>query len=200
VKTLAGLVSKIQSIPKDKARDLILALNEVHKEMQTIFKEISQYRRLSFERDFEQIAPAVLSELEGSAAITRVNNSKGHCTIIGNLYRSSLSRWFASLTSVLTRDDRAETERIFGELEKGDQGLFEAMEKACEFLRGEARDVADLVRMKKWDEAFKRVNATSQTLRDLEKSFEDSMRQVLALRNEALRRAGVTSLSEVGAV
>jgi hypothetical protein len=34
----------------------------------------------------------------------------------------------------------------------------------------------------------------------LEKSFEDSMRQVLALRNEALRRAGVTSLSEVGAV
>jgi hypothetical protein len=184
LKNLETLIDKFSAVSKKEAIELAAALDEVHKQLEAVFDLTEQYRRLAFQRDFAQDAPPVLAMLEGPKARVRVQHSGGSCQIIDNIYTKHLKGWFNS----------AKADEIFAVLSDADQQLFYQMEQVCEYIGKEARDVNDTIANGQVAAAYDRVQTGQKALQGIDSALAQAMLVLLRVRNEALKRSGVTSL------
>jgi hypothetical protein len=98
---LAGLKDQLKAEPDQAAAALAGCLAEVHRTYLAVSSEITRLTVISAPGALANGTGAVdlqpLFELEGNAVRARVEQSRGHCTRIRNIYARDLDRWFETV-------------------------------------------------------------------------------------------------------
>lgn len=85
----------------------------------------------------------LLLEISGGSLKTEVKRGRGHCHVIGNIYRIYLDKWFARVFK--EKNDYESVKLVFETLGNADDDLFYDLEQLAAKLEKEAGDVLELV-------------------------------------------------------
>src|SRR5690348_1658216 len=166
VKNLWSLRGKLVAQPEPAAYELAQALEQVHKTFRAVAAEIARYKSLGVTRKALHEGTSALAELEGYTMRARVDAARGHSSMIGNIYRKHLDKWFKG---VLSKDEYDQVKKDFSTLGNADRALFDQMFAICRAISIQATLVLDLVQEEKWEEARARIVSHRKSLRKLEK-------------------------------
>lgn len=177
--------------PKLAARDLATALDHIYATFQAVASEVAAFLALGASVDALKERAPMLSQLQGVVLRTRVRNAKGHCTVIGNIYKEHLDDWFRGS---LSKVDYLMAKTDFVILGEADEVLFNEMLSVCDAISTEARAVEDLTLEGKWDAARARVLESRKNLREMERVLGDTMDQLSDLKVEFLGISGAPNV------
>lgn len=191
VKYLWSIRSKLVAQPEPAAQDLGLALEQVHATFRAVASEIARFKGLGVTPEALREGSSILTELEGTMLRARVDAARGHCTVIDNIYRAHLDKWFRGK---LSEEEYEKVKEYFSLLGMADNDLFVRMCSICDSLSREATLVLDMVLEEKWAQARERILSSRQALREVEQSIASAMGMLSDLKTELIAISGVTHL------
>lgn len=191
VEFIVNVKAQLTKKPKAAARDLAIALDQVFATFQAVASEIATFQAFGASVDALKDRAPALPQLQGVILRTRVRNSKGHSSLIGNIYHAHLDAWFKG---ALSEVDYLMAKTYFGELGEADEVLFSQMVAISGTISTEARAVEDLTLEGKWDAARERVLASRKELRTMERVLGDTMDRLSDLKTEFISLSGAPSL------
>jgi hypothetical protein len=189
-----GIIStvkdKLLQHPDPAADKLVVVLEEVSKVFQALDSELSRYLSIAFDDDpvRHMHERESLLKLEGGQIKSRVDEARGHCDKIENIYSRYLERWFACAVSP---GEAKQLEELFGLLGTWDGGIIDILGEHSKWLTAEASAVLDLVDAGSYVEANTRIRAARKALLPSRRRLSDSMSELRKLQNEFIDIAGI---------
>jgi hypothetical protein len=185
---IAKLIGKLKAQPDVAAQKLGQALEEVAKTLQVVDGAASSYLSLGIDQGALEKNSKLLLEIEGGKLRTDVENGRGHCHRIWQIYETFLNKWFSK---ALAPAEQQSMETVFVKLGNADDDLFVHLAKVAGTLQQEAKDVLDLVVNGDAAGARKRVLESLPALRPLRKTMAGTMQTLYGLKNEFADIAGI---------
>jgi hypothetical protein len=187
---LATVKRKLVNQPDPAAAKLAIVLEELSKIYYAFDDELTAYTSLFFdESDPKQLRRerAVLAKLEGGAIQARINQARGHCSKIWNIYQRYLTPWFRK---VLSRDENEQVEELFRELSDIDSKWIADIDAVAWWLAQEATAAGELVERNDLAKANERVDAARKQLRPLRRVISETMVQMRSLESDVIEISG----------
>jgi hypothetical protein len=184
---LAKAVAGLKGQPDTAALKLAEALDEIGKTWQVMDQAITRFLALGFDVDELGKGSAVLLGIEGGTLLVSVQQGRGHCHIIGNIFRKYLDRWFQR---VLKGDELDRLRGVFYRLDSADLDVFTHMEVVAEQLQVEANAALDSIARGKPAEARARILSLRSDLNPLRLSLSRSLVSLYSLKGEFIVIAG----------
>jgi hypothetical protein len=142
--------------------------------------EIVRYLSLYFDSEVSIIkGRTVLLGLEVGQSMIRMNEARGHCHKIGNIYETHLKRWFHS---ILDAQDTSRLEWLFDNVKTADSVMLTAMEAITLWLKDEAQNVLNMVDAEDRLGANTRIRAARLEVRDARVELTNAMCNLRALQ------------------
>jgi hypothetical protein len=185
---IGKLVAKLKAQPDLAALQLAEALEEIRKTWVVMDDAITNYLKLGIDQDAFKAGSEALLRIEGGGLLVEVQNGRGHCHIIGNIYEKYLDRWFER---ALKGEDLALMRRVFDDLTKVDYDVFSSMEDIAEQLQTEATEVLSMIIEGKVNEARQRILASRKELGPLRLGMSGTLQKLYGLKSEFIEMSGV---------
>lgn len=175
---------------KDPAAEKLAdVLDELAKMVGALDDEIVRYLGLYFGSDESIIqGRIVLLGMEVGQSYVRVNEARGHCHKIKNIYDKYLKRWFAEVFKNGPEPEQLET--LFDHLTYGDSIMIGAMEQLSGWLQAEAEAVLELVEKGDIPGANQRIAQARKAARDGRKELFKAIVQLRGLQADFIAAAG----------
>ena len=191
--TFAKVRQKLIAQPSAAAEQLAFALNEISKTMQAVESELVRLLTLGASPEALKAAMASsenpLYELEGPKLRTRIEQARGHCHLIGNVYDAHLDKW---LSKALDPAEHEELQAVFGRLAEADDDLFWRLVSVSDYLETTAKATLDEALAEDWDAAHKRLAEARREVRPLRTAIGAAMVQLYSLKNDFVEMSGTT--------
>jgi DNA repair ATPase RecN len=181
---------KLVKQPDPAAAKLVTVLEELSKIYGAMEEELTTYLSLFFDdSDPKQLARerAALARLEGGAIRARMEEARGRCSKIWNIYVRYLTPWF---DRVLNPGESEQLRALFRELSEVDSQMVDAINDVASWLTGEALTTGDLVERNEFADANARVLAARGQLRPLRERIAEAMIQIRGLESEFIDISG----------
>ncbi|GAG21483.1 unnamed protein product, partial [marine sediment metagenome] len=151
-----------------------------------------RFLSLSFDSPSTLVADrALLHSLESQSISARINEARGHCRKIDNIYNVYLNPWFHRVVG-LKKNERKELARLFYSLSQSDSLMVDTLDAAANWLSSEAAVVLDLLGSGQLIEANRRI--AQDRLHIL------PVRRVAALTMRSLRELEAEFITMTGAI
>jgi hypothetical protein len=134
------------------------------------------------------VGSEVLLKIEGGGLLVEVENGRGHCRIIGNIYNDYLHRWF---DRVLNAAELASMRKVFTDLNEADCDVFNAMVVFAMQLQKEATEVLNMIFAGEVNEAKARILASRKELGPLRLGLSGTLQKLYSLKGEFIEISGV---------
>jgi hypothetical protein len=182
--------AKLKADPDKAATDLAQALTEIEKSCRVLDDAISKYLAMGFQKDAFDASSTFLFDVSGGRLLTGVQDGRGSCHKMSNIYRNSLNRWFER---VFKDDSQAmnELDRLFEQLGYADGDMFDLMVRLARDLQMSATEAVTLSGQGKLDEARDHVRAEFAALNPLRVRINELMAKLYTLRAEFIAIAGI---------
>lgn len=187
---IGKLMAKLKAQPDQAASKLADALKEVNKTWLVVDDAITNYLKLGLDKDAFDTGSGVLLKIQGGRLLVDVENGRGHCHIIGNIYDNYLHRWF---DRVLNAAELASMNKVFTDLRQADDNVFNAMEVFARQLQTEATEVLNIFAAGDVSGAKARVLASIKELTPLQLGLSESLQKLYRLRGEFIKISGTVS-------
>jgi hypothetical protein len=181
---------KLVKQPDPAAAKLVTVLEELSKVYGAMEDELTTYLSLFFDdSDPKQLSRerAALASLEGGAIRARMEEARGRCSKIWNIYVRYLTPWF---DRVLDSSESEQLRMLFRELSDIDSHMVDAINDLADWLTAEARETGDLVEQNDFAEANARVLAARREIRPLRERIAEAMIQIRRLESEFIEISG----------
>jgi hypothetical protein len=191
--TFAKVKQKLLAQPSAAAEKLAFVLNEIGKTFEVVETELS--RLLVLGASPEALKNAMTSsenplyELEGPKLRARVEQGRGHCHLIGNVYDEYLDKW---LSRVLDPAEYQELQSVFDRLSEADDDLFWRLVSVSDYVETTARTTLDEAINEDWDSAHERLANARRDVRPLRTAIGTAMVQLYSLKNDFIDMSGTT--------
>lgn len=184
---VAKLVGKLKAKPDLAAQKLGQALGEVAKTLQVVDNATSEFLSLGIDEGALSKSSKLLLDIDGGSLSTEIERGRGHCHVIGDIYRKYLDKWFAR---AFDSGEYASVRDVFLELGFADRDLFADLETVAVTLEAEARVVLDFV--VKGEEANARACVLSAlpAVRPLRKTISKTMQTLYSMQSEFVDISG----------
>jgi len=185
---LQAVKNKLIRQPDPAADKLVVVLEEVSKIYGAIEAELVKYLSLSFAvgDDFGD-ERTVLLALEGGQVSARINEARGHCHKIENIYVRYLDPWFGR---VLSSAEQTMTRDLFSRFGRSDWMMVDDLQKVGEWLSKEASETLNLVDAGSLDDANKRVRTARKDLLPVRQALGKAMGDLRQLQAEFIQASG----------
>jgi hypothetical protein len=181
---------KLISQPDPASEHLISILDEISKIYRAFNSEITDYLKIRFdinERRQNIIFEGHLIDLEGGGVWPRVDEARGHCEKIINVYKKFLKGWFSR---VLDKDKAKMLEDIFMKLHDFDSGMLNGLEKFSKWLVERAQNVLKLIDEDKFQEVNTLIKQDRVAIRDDRQALSRAIQQLYKLQSEFIIISG----------
>lgn len=158
---LERLRLKLVSDPDQAARHLSVALAELVSGYTALYREIVAFGLLDVDEP-ELDAKKKLTDLSGGRLAAELRSVKGSCKRIRNIYDRFLTGWFSH---AFNEEEAREIHDVFFEFTDMDDKFVLAAEQLSELAGRFAKEILDLLR-------DNRVNEANARLRELEEALE----------------------------
>jgi hypothetical protein len=185
---IGKLVAKLKAEPDLAALKLAEALDEVRKTWEVVDDAIADVIKLGFDRDAMEEGSEVLLRIEGGGLLAEVEDGRGRCHVIGNIYHKHLDRWFER---ALKGEDLVSMRRVFDSLAEADTDVFSSMVGVARQLQDEATQVLDMIIEERVSEARNRVLALRKELQPLRLEMTSTLQKLYGLKGEFIKISGV---------
>jgi hypothetical protein len=186
---IAKYVARLKADPDRAASKLSDALDEVEKSCRSVDDAVAQYLGLGFSP--EQLKESsTLLQIGGGALLITVQRGLGSCHKIRNIYENDLNRWFERVFKKDTASYK-DLEKVFTELNWGDQSLFQVMGMAAERVQFLANEALDLAKFQKYQEAQRQILSSLSELNPLRQEINKLLAKLFGLRVEFIEISGV---------
>jgi hypothetical protein len=174
---------------KDPAAEKLAdVLDELAKMVGAPDDEIVRYLGLYFGSDDSIIQGRIaLLGMEVGQSYVRVNEARGHCHKIKNIYDKYLKRWFKD---VLDPGEQQQLEWLFTNLSTADSVMIGAMERLTEWLTAESRQSLDDVGARNLNGANQRIAQARLDVRPAREALTCAMAQLRGLQADFIAAAG----------
>ena len=174
--------------PDAAADKLATVLDELSKIYSTLESELVRYLSLHFDPKGDLAEDRqVLLALESGQLRVRMNESRGHCHKIWNIYQNHLERWFHK---VLSPDEAADMQRLFEALSYGDSQMEMAICQLAEWLEKAASETLNLVDDGKLAEAQQRVRAARKEVLPARQAITQTLARLVLLQADFVAASG----------
>ena len=185
---IQGVRNKLVQQKDPAAEKLADVLGELAKMVGALDDEIVRYLGLYFGSDESVIqGRIVLLGTEVGQSYLRVNEARGHCHKIKNIYDKYLKRWFAE---VLNKSEQDQFETLFDHLTNADSIMIGAMEQLSGWLQAESEAVLDLIELGDLSGANQRIAQARKTVRPHREGLIKAMVQLRGLQADFIAAAG----------
>ena len=175
------LVGKLKTKPDLAAQKLGQALGEIAKTLSAVDNATSEFLSLGIDDGALAKNSKLLIDIDGGSLAAEVDRGRGHCHLIGVIYRKHLDKWFAS---VFDKGDYVQVGKVFQELGDADSTLFGDLESVANRLQEEASIVLDLIVKGEEANARARVLSALPVLRPLRKTISKTMQTLYSMQSE----------------
>lgn len=173
------LLGKLRAQPDIAALKLSTALDEIVKTYRALDEALNMYGSLALDEDALTANSRELLAIAGGSLAVQVEDGRGHCHQISNIYWKHLRRWFEK---AFNRDEHDQMEALFTRLGDADDDLFAALSGLAEQLGSDAKDVLALVIKKEEDKGRQRVLQTYGELAPVQQAMARGMQRMFALK------------------
>jgi hypothetical protein len=176
--------NKLISRPDPAAATLVTALEEISKIYGAMEDEFTTYLSLFFDdSDLKQLVRerAALARLEAGAIRARMEEARGRCSKITNIYERYLTPWFDLAVS---RHEAEELRRLFREMDDFDAHMVDGITELAAWLTTEAAMTSDLVEAGAFAEANARVLSARRQMRPLRERIAEAMIGIRKLESD----------------
>ena len=188
---LDSIKNKLIKKPDLAATHLATVLEELLKSLLLFESEVVRFLSLSFDSPSALAADrALLHSLESQSLSARINEARGHCQKINNIYRMYLNPWFQRVVG-LKKNEREALARLFHSLSQSDGLMVDTLDAAANWLSSEAAVVLDLLGKNRFNEANKRIAQARLHILPV--------RRVAALTMQSLRKLEARFVTMTGA-
>jgi hypothetical protein len=185
---LQAIKGKLIRQPDPAADKLVVVLEEISKIYGAIEAELVKYLSLSFAAGEDpREERTVLLTLEGGQVSARINEARGHCHKIENIYLRFLDPWFGRVLSPAEQEMTRELFRRFGQ---SDWMMVDDLQKVGAWLANEATETLNLVDAGALDDANKRVRAARKELLPVRQALGKAMGDLRQLQAEFIQASG----------
>lgn len=174
--------------PDAAADKLATVLDELSKIYSTLESELVRYLSLNFDPEGDLAEERqVLLALESGQLRVRMNESRGHCHKIWNIYQNHLERWFHK---VLSPEEAADMQRLFEALSYGDCQMEFAIYQLADWLEKAAAETLNLVDDGKLVEAQHSVRAARKEVLPARQSITQTLSRLVLLQGDFVAASG----------
>jgi hypothetical protein len=186
---IGKLAAKLRAQPDVAAVKLSAALDEIVKTYRVVDQALTAYASLAIDENALTARSQELLSIAGGSLGVQVEEGRGSCSKISNIYQVHLKRWFER---VFNQEEQSAIERAFiwpGGLGDADDTLFLELSKLVEQLENDAKDVLALIMGKSHDQARQRIWQAYITLLPVQQAIAQAMQQMYKLKNEFIEIA-----------
>jgi hypothetical protein len=193
---IAKLLGKLRAQPDIAALKLSAALDEIVKTYEVLDRAFTTYGNLAIDEGALASKSQELLSIAGGTLGVRVQEGRGSCHEIRNIYNSHLRRWFEH---AFNPDEQKQIEDVFigpNGLGWADDTLFQALTSLALQLKDDAQGVVALVMSdteNREAKARESVRQTYFTLAPVQQAMAQSMQRMFELKNAFIQVAKTTS-------
>jgi hypothetical protein len=185
---IQAVKGKLLRQPDPAAEKLAIVLQEISKIYLAIEVELVRYLSLHFDpADNLAEERMVLLTLESGQLNMRVNEARGHCHKIANIYYKYLDRWFQR---VLSSSESAMMADVFSELSNLDAGFMIVLDQLTNWLSQNASDSLNLVDTGKIDDANDSIKKARKEILPARQAISKAMSALMQLQADFIAAAG----------
>jgi hypothetical protein len=184
---LAKALASLKGQPDAAALKLAEALEEIGKTWHVTDEAIASYLALGFDPDNLVKGADALLRIEGGGLLVAVQQGRGHCHVIGNIFHRYLDRWFQR---VLKGRELEQVRSVFRRLGEADLDLFRGMEEVVAQLQAETNKALNSIAAGRSEEARAHILSSRPALTDLRLRISASLAGLYTLKGEFIRLAG----------
>lgn len=186
---IRGAREKLLRQDSQAADKLADVLAELDKMVFALDEEIVRYLSLYFDSEQSIIdGRAVLLGMEVGQSRIRMNEARGHCHKIGNIYRKYLKRWFQN---ALEPADAAQLESLFTSLSCCDSRMLRTIDQVTAWLTLEAEEVLNMVDADNRVGANQRVRKARLDVKQQRRDFTAAMAELRELQAEFISTSNI---------
>lgn len=186
---LQGLFGKVVSMPRRALLDLEEIFDEVEKSLGAVdiatkdfFNAVQDPAKFIDDDD-------LMHDMSSARLPALVEEKRGHCHEIGNIYY----RYLSGILSNLFQDEakRMRAEEILNQLHNADDDLFKELTRAAKKMRDVAKEVYRLKILGKREDAMENLRSTADPLLDMRGRFTDAAIEMSRVKSEFVKAARV---------
>jgi hypothetical protein len=186
------LLAKLRAQPDIAAVKLSAALDEIVKTYRAVDQAFNTYASLVIDENALTTRSQELLTIAGGSLGVQVEEGRGNCSKIYNIYQDHLKRWFER---AFNKEEQLAIEMAFiwpDGLSDVDNTLFRELTNLAMQLENEAKDVLELVIEKRHDQARQSVLRTYRALAPVQQAMAQAMQRMFALKNAFIQIAETT--------
>jgi hypothetical protein len=170
------------------AAKLAEVLDELYKMVCALDEEIVRYLSLYFATEESIIrGRAVLLGMEVGQSRIRINEARGHCHKIANIYEKYIRRWFQD---VLQKEEANKLKDVFENLSSADSLMIRAMESVTDWLVQEAEQTLNQVDNDDLTAANKRIRNARCNVKHTRVDLTEAMSILRGLQADLIVQSG----------
>jgi hypothetical protein len=181
---IGNLISKLKAKPDLAVLKLADALDEVRKTYQVLDQAIIDYLSLGFDHNAIKSGSKTLLKIEGGGLLVDVEKGRGHCHVIGNIYKEFLDRWFER---ALNQKDLSLMRKVFESLSEADIDVFYYLVEVAKQLQAAAAGVLKKILKCEVEQARKIVLSSRKELKPLRIGMSNTMQKLYELKGEFIK-------------
>jgi hypothetical protein len=190
VGALEAVKRQLVKQPDPAAAKLVTVLEELSKIYGAIEDELTTYLSIFLDdSDPKQLARerAALARLDGGLVRARMQEARGRCSKIWNIYVRYLTPWFDRL---LNPGEREQLRSLFRELSDVDSQMVDAIDEVASWLESEATETSALIEGNDFAAANARIVAARREVRPLRQRIAEAMMQIRSLEGDFVEMSG----------
>ena len=184
-----AIKEKLLRQPDAAAERLVVVLEELSKIYIAIESELVDYLSLYFEDEGVKAERVALLRLEGGQISTRIDEARGHCHKIANIYHRFLDPWFQR---ILSRGELDTLRNLFDLLASSDECMVRELDKVAIWLGQQASITLNFVNAKKYSEANNQVCEARKEILPVRQAISKAMSELRRLQADFIGVSGVT--------
>lgn len=185
-----GIREAILSQPDKANVKLAEAIDELAKTVSALDKEMVRYLSLHFHSEESVMnGRTVLLEMEVGQSIIRINEARGHCHRIKNIYDAYLDKWF---DRVFNRNSvvRNQLATAFAGLGTADDYIIAAMEDVAAWLKIQAEQTLDAVESGNLIDSNLRIRQARLEAKPAREKLTETMSRLRGLQADLIAASG----------
>jgi len=185
-KGLKDHLGRLVSMPALARQRLDEILAEIGKTFSAVDGVVEEHLVVALEPSRIETEPDLLIHLSGPGLPLRIQMDRGHCHVIGDIYRRYLK---GILDPLLARDPpaKAAIDTIFGQLDSADVELFEEFEKVGAMLQERAKQALILQLRNDLAGAKTLLQQDAVELIDMRQRLQAAQLTLVGVRNEFVK-------------
>lgn len=177
---------KLLNQPDKAAEKLAEALDEIYKMFKALDDEIVRYLGLSFDtQDSINEGRRVLLDMEGGKSKILMQETRGHCSKIANIYHLYLNGWFNRVFK--HSKDREKMKEIFENLEKVDATIILAIDKVSFWLMKEAEQTLNSLDRGDTNTADSNIRRARYNVKEDREKLTEAMSQLRSMQADFIK-------------